>query len=41
MERVCFVGRVRPERLAEYRRRHDAVWPEMRAALREAGRAGK
>jgi len=37
MERVCFVGRVRPEQLAEYRRRHEAVWPEMRAALREAG----
>jgi len=28
MERVCFVGRVRPERLAEYRQRHDAVWPD-------------
>jgi len=29
MERVCFVGRVRPERLEEYRERHEHVWPEM------------
>ena len=37
MERVCFLGRVRPERLAEYRARHEQVWPDMLAALREAG----
>jgi L-rhamnose mutarotase len=37
MERVCFLGRVRPERLAEYRARHERVWPDMLAALREAG----
>ena len=37
MERVCFVGRVREERLAEYRERHERVWPQMRAALSEAG----
>jgi L-rhamnose mutarotase len=37
MERVCFLLRVRPERLEEYRARHRAVWPEMLAALREAG----
>ena len=37
MERVCFLGRVRPERLAEYRTRHEQVWPDMLAALREAG----
>lgn len=37
MRRVCFTLRVRPERLEEYRRRHAAVWPEMLAALREAG----
>jgi|SRR5690348_7067870 L-rhamnose mutarotase len=37
MERVCFLGRVRPERLAEYRDRHERVWPDMLAALREAG----
>ncbi len=37
MERVCFLARVRPERLEEYRARHRDVWPEMRAALSEAG----
>jgi L-rhamnose mutarotase len=37
MERVCFLGRVRPGRLAEYRERHTAVWPELLDALRQAG----
>ena len=37
MERVCFLLRVRPDRLDEYRGRHRAVWPDMLAALREAG----
>jgi L-rhamnose mutarotase len=37
MERVCFLSRIRPDRLAEYRERHDAVWPEMLDALRQAG----
>lgn len=35
--RVCFHLKVRAERLDEYRRLHAAVWPEMLAALREAG----
>ncbi len=29
--------RVKPERLAEYKERHKAVWPEMLDALRETG----
>jgi L-rhamnose mutarotase len=37
MERVCFLGRIRADRLGEYRARHREVWPEMLAALREAG----
>jgi L-rhamnose mutarotase len=37
MQRICFTLRVRPDRLQEYRARHRAVWPEMLAALREAG----
>ena len=37
MERVCFLLRVRPERLDEYKERHRAVWPEMLDALRAAG----
>ena len=37
MERVCFLLRVKPERLDEYRDRHRAVWPEMLDALQAAG----
>jgi L-rhamnose mutarotase len=37
MERVCWTMRVRPEKLDEYKARHREVWPEMLAALREAG----
>jgi L-rhamnose mutarotase len=37
MERVCFLLRVRPDRLGEYRARHRDVWPEMLAALSTAG----
>ena len=37
MERVCFLLQVRPDRLDEYRSRHEHVWPEMLAALRETG----
>jgi L-rhamnose mutarotase len=37
MERVCFLARIRPDRLAEYRATHQEVWPEMTEALREAG----
>jgi L-rhamnose mutarotase len=37
MERVCFLLQVRPDRLEEYRARHQAVWPEMLDALRRAG----
>jgi L-rhamnose mutarotase len=36
-ERVCFLLKVRPERLAEYKMRHKTVWPEMLEALRETG----
>ncbi len=37
MHRVCFLLQVNKDRLAEYRVRHKAVWPEMQAALRETG----
>ena len=37
VERVCFLLRVRADRLDEYRERHRAVWPEMLEALRETG----
>ncbi len=38
MERVCFQLQVKPERLAEYRERHAAVWPAMLAAIEASGR---
>jgi L-rhamnose mutarotase len=37
MERVCFLARIRPDRLDEYRARHQQVWPEMTDALRSSG----
>ena len=37
MERVCFLLKVRPEKLAEYKERHRTVWPDMLRALRETG----
>lgn len=37
MPRFCFTLQVDPARLEEYRERHTAVWPEMLAALRDAG----
>ncbi|MBD9736022.1 L-rhamnose mutarotase [Streptomyces sp. H28] len=37
MRRVCFLLRVRADRLDEYRARHAAVWPGMREALSAAG----
>lgn len=37
MARVCFTLQVRPDRLAEYRAAHSAVWPQMLAALQAAG----
>lgn len=35
--RVCFQLQVKPDRLDEYRRRHDPVWPEMLEALAHNG----
>jgi L-rhamnose mutarotase len=37
MPRICFQLQVHPERMDEYRARHAAVWPEMRAALARSG----
>jgi L-rhamnose mutarotase len=35
VERVCFLLRVKPERLDEYRARHRAVWEPMLAEMHE------
>ncbi|MBF6520263.1 L-rhamnose mutarotase [Nocardia farcinica] len=36
-ERVCFLLSLRPDRIEDYLAAHTTVWPEMLAALREAG----
>jgi L-rhamnose mutarotase len=35
--RVCFLMKVRPEKVEEYKMRHAQVWPDMLDALRETG----
>ncbi len=37
MPRACFQLQVKPDRMAEYKERHAAVWPEMLRALHETG----
>ena len=37
MPRYCFQLQVKPDRIAEYRERHAAVWPDMLRALAETG----
>lgn len=37
MKRVGFMLKVRQEKLEEYKRHHEQVWPEMLDALRAAG----
>ena len=37
MQRVCFLLQVKPDRLPEYKKAHENVWPEMRAALTRHG----
>ncbi|WP_189600417.1 L-rhamnose mutarotase [Streptomyces lateritius] len=37
MQRVCFLLKVRADRVAEYRVRHATVWPEMLDALSASG----
>ena len=37
MQRIGFLLKVKPEMIDEYKRRHEQVWPEMLAALRDTG----
>jgi L-rhamnose mutarotase len=37
MQKYAFRMRLNPGQEAEYRRRHDAIWPELVELLREAG----
>ena len=37
MEQIAFLMRLKPGNEAEYRKRHDEIWPELKAALVAAG----
>jgi L-rhamnose mutarotase len=37
MQQVAFLMRLKPGYEAEYRKRHDAIWPELKEALQHAG----
>ena len=37
MEKYAWKGKVAEGKLDEYKRRHDEIWPEMVAVLKEAG----
>lgn len=37
MERIAFKMLLKPGHAEEYRRRHDAIWPELVALLKAAG----
>jgi L-rhamnose mutarotase len=37
MEKIAFRMRLNPGMEAEYRKRHDELWPELRDALKQAG----
>ena len=37
MQRVGFLLKVKPSMIEEYKRRHEQVWPDMLAALRDTG----
>jgi L-rhamnose mutarotase len=37
MQRYCFTFELHPGAEAEYKRRHDEIWPELVEAIRDAG----
>ena len=37
MKRIAFLLKIKEDKLAEYKTHHEAVWPEMLAALRHHG----
>lgn len=37
MQRIGFLIKVKPDKLAEYRRLHNPIWPELAEALKAAG----
>src|SRR5258708_19443016 len=37
MKRVGFILKVKQDKIPEYKKHHEAVWPDMKAALRRTG----
>jgi L-rhamnose mutarotase len=37
MERVCFLLKIKSDRVEEYKEFHETIWPEMLDSLRECG----
>ena len=37
MERICFTFEIYAGKEAEYKRRHDEIWPELVTAIQDAG----
>lgn len=37
MERLCFTFEIKPGTADEYKRRHDEIWPELVALIKDAG----
>jgi L-rhamnose mutarotase len=37
VERLCFTFEIRPGTEAEYKQRHDEIWPELVDAIKDAG----
>jgi L-rhamnose mutarotase len=37
VERICFKFEIYPGQEAEYKRRHDEIWPELVEAIQESG----
>ncbi len=37
LKRVCFILQLKKSKIAEYKRRHKRVWPELLALLRRTG----
>jgi L-rhamnose mutarotase len=37
MQRICFLLKVKPDKLEEYKQAHNKVWPEMLVALSKHG----
>lgn len=37
MERFMWIAKIKPGQLAEYKKRHDNIWPEMTELLNQAG----